>query len=293
MGIVFGLLTALCFAASAILARIGQRHRLDDDGLFMTVLVNVLTLGVVALFAIAPLWNTAGIVALMAGGVMGAVGGRATNLRAVRLIGPSRASAFITGTPVVAAVSGWIVLGEALTPVEALGGAIVIGGLLWLIKARSSITVAAREAVPPPLSHYLIAAVAPLFFGLAFVARKWGLARYDSTIIGAFIGAAAAFVVVILIDMLRGKLRERVGMNLREVPWWFVGAGIAMTLALLSQFTAFTYLPAWVVGILQSTQGIWVIGLSLLFLRGEERIDGALVGSVLLVAVGVVLISLQ
>lgn len=293
MGIFFGLLTALCFAASAILARIGQRHRPHDDGLFMTVLVNVVTLGVVALFAIAPRWNTAGIVALMAGGVMGAVGGRSSNLRAVRLIGPSRASAFLTGTPFVAAVSGWIALGEALTMVEALGGVIVILGLLWLIKARAPATVGASSAPPPPLAHYVIAAVAPMFFGLAFVARKWGLERYDSTIIGAFVGAAAAFVVVILIDAARGRTRDRIRMNLREVPWWFVGAGIAMTLALLSQFTAFTYLPAWVVGILQSTQGIWVIGLSLLFLKGEERIDGALVGSVVLVTLGVVLISLQ
>ena len=44
---------------------------------------------------------------------------------------------------------------------------------------------------------------------------------------------------------------------------------------------------------LQSTQGIWTIGLSLVFLKGDERIDRVLVGTVLLVAAGVTLISLQ
>ena len=82
-------------------------------------------------------------------------------------------------------------------------------------------------------------------------------------------------------------------MNVRSIPWFFVGAGVATSLALLSQYTAFGYLPAWVVGILQATQGIWAILLGVVFLRGDERVDSALVGSVLLVVSGVVLIALQ
>ena len=51
--------------------------------------------------------------------------------------------------------------------------------------------------------------------------------------------------------------------------------------------------PAWVVGILQATQGIWAILLGIVFLKGDERVDSALIGSVLLVVSGVVLIALQ
>jgi drug/metabolite transporter (DMT)-like permease len=82
-------------------------------------------------------------------------------------------------------------------------------------------------------------------------------------------------------------------MNVTAIPWWFVGAGVATSFALLSQFTAFGYLPAWVVGILQATQGIWAILLSVMFLKGDERVDGALIGSVVLVVSGVVLIAAQ
>lgn len=291
MGFIFGLATAMFFAAGSILVRVGQRNRTGDDGVFMTVLVNVVALGIVASSVGAPVWDTSGILALMLGGVIGTVGGRTLILRAIRLIGPSRANAFMTGTPVVAAIAGWIILGESLTVVEAFGGLIVIMGLLLLILTRSG--AGGRDAGLSPFSHYLIAALAPAFFGLAFVIRKWGLARFDSVVIGAFIGSATAFVVIVLIDLLRGHFQNRIEINLSSIPWWFVGAGIATSLALLSQYTAFGYLPAWVVGILQATQGIWTIGLSLLFLRGDEHIDRVLVGSVLLVVAGVVLIGIQ
>ncbi len=106
-------------------------------------------------------------------------------------------------------------------------------------------------------------------------------------------GAAAAYLVILMIEAARGKLAERARSNFMNVSWWFVAAGVTTSLALLSQFQAFAYLEAWVVGILQATQAIWTIALSLVFLRGDERIDVPLLGSVLLVVAGVVLISLQ
>ncbi len=293
MGYVLGLAAGGFFAAGTILVRVGQRHRKTDDGMFMTVLVNTLVLGLVASTATAPVWNAPGIAALVAGGMLGTVGGRFFNLRAVRLIGPSRANAFITGTPAVAAITGWIVLQERLTVLEGLGGMIVITGLLWLVKGRTGGSTAEMDGGATPLTHYLVAAAAPTFFGTAFVVRKWGLERYPSSVIGALLGAASAFALIVAIDMARGRTSDVARVNLRNVPWWFVGAGVATSAALLCQFTAFSYLPAWVVGILQSTQGLWTIAMSYLLLRGDERIDRNVVGSVILVVSGVALISLQ
>ncbi|MGA7272762.1 MAG: DMT family transporter [Acidimicrobiia bacterium] len=290
MGILFGLTAAFCFSLTSILVRVGQRTRPDDDGVFMSVLVNVIVLGVYARLVDWPAWDTPAMIAFFIGGVIGTVGGRTSLLRAVRLIGPSRSNAFLTGAPAVAALAGWLALNETLTPIELVGGAIVVAGLLWLIKARSSETSGAEKA---PLLHYVIAAGAPVSFGLAFVFRKWGLERFDSSVIGAFIGAASAYLVIVMIDAARGKLAGRVRSNFGSPSWWFVGAGFSTSAALLSQFNAFTYLEAWVVGILQATQGIWTIILSLMFLKGDERIDAPLVGSVGLVVTGVVLIALQ
>ena len=290
MGIVFGLTAAFCFSLTSVLVRIGQRTRPNDDGVFISVLVNVIVLGIYAALVPWPAWDTSAMISFIIGGVIGTVGGRTSLLRAVRLIGPSRSNAFLTGTPAVAALAGWLALGETLTPIEVLGGTIVALGLLWLIRARSGDAGGGAQA---PLFHYVIAAGAPISFGLAFVFRKWGLERFDSSVVGAFVGAASAYLVIVLIDAVRGVLGERARSNFRDPSWWFVGAGISTSAALLSQFTAFTYLEAWVVGILQATQGIWIIILSILFLKGDERIDRALIGSVALVIAGVVLIALQ
>ena len=256
----------------------------------MSVFVNVVLLGLAAAVVTMPAWDGPAVAAFIVAGVIGTVGGRTALLRGVRLIGPSRSNAFLTGAPAVAAVAGWIVLGETLTVLEIFGGVVVVAGLLWLIQARAN-NGAGRTRVP--LRSYLIAAGAPLSFGLAFVLRKWGLERFPSSVFGAFVGAAAAFAVIVLIEAARRNLAARNRANFRNVSWWFVAAGVTSSLALLSQFQAFTYLEAWVVGVLQGTQGIWTIALSIIFLKGDERIDIPLVGSVLLVTAGVVLISLQ
>lgn len=141
--------------------------------------------------------------------------------------------------------------------------------------------------------HYVIAAGAPLFFGMAFVFRKWGLGWFDSAVVGAWIGALSAYAVIVIIDAFRGILGRRVRENFGNVSWWFVAGGLSTTAALLTQFFAFTFLEAWAVGTLQATQGIWTIGLSLLFLKGDEKIDRPLVITVLMVAAGVILISVQ
>ena len=55
--------------------------------------------------------------------------------------------------------------------------------------------------------------LAPTFFGLAFVARKWGLERFPGSVNGAFIGATSALVAISMVDvrddMVQGFRRRR------------------------------------------------------------------------------------
>lgn len=292
MGFVLGLSAGLFFAAASIMFKVGQRNRPDDDGMWMSVFLNSALLGIVSIFLVWPAWDLLGVGSLVIGGVIGTYGGRSSNLKAIRLIGPSRANAFLTGNPVFAALFGWFLLGETLGLQEFVGGALVILGLLWIVRVRSAPGVV-DPATPPPTTGYLWAVAAPILFGTSFVFRKWGLENFPGPVLGAFIGAAAALVVVSGMQLKAGKLAKVVPTNLRSISWWFVGAGVFTTLALLSQFTAFEFLPAWVVGILQGTQGLWTLLLGWLFLRREERIDRTLVGAILLVMVGVILIGLE
>jgi drug/metabolite transporter (DMT)-like permease len=182
--------------------------------------------------------------------------------------------------------------------IDAVGGLVVIAGLLALVRARATPTsvldgVAAAADSRTVRLGFIFAAAAPVFFGLGFVVKKWGLLRYDDAVLGAVIGSIAAFAVVISIDAGAGRIGRRLRENFRQIPLWFVGAGVAMSGALLTQFAAFSYLDAWLVGVLQGTQGIWALLLGWIFIRDEERIDGWVGASVLLVAAGVTLIGLR
>lgn len=298
IGVFFGLATGALFAIGAVLARVGQRHRPQDDGLLMTILVNVLVLGLISLTATPPPWSTAGVIGLAAGGVIGSLMGRYANLRAVRLVGATRASAFMTGSPLVAALAGWLLLQEDVELLEAVGGLIVIAGLLALVRARATPTamIEGQATVVDPKTRrigFLFAAAAPIAFGLGFVVKKWGLLRYDDAVLGALFGTAAALAVVVAMDAMGGRIGQRLKENFRQIPWWFVAAGVAMSGALLTQFAALSHLDAWLVGVLQGTQGIFALLLGWLFIRKEERIDAWVVASVLLVAAGVILIGIQ
>lgn len=296
MGIMLGVLAAFSFAVASLAIRLGMRSKEPDDGVFVSIVVNVVLLGVVGWFVTKPDWSTAGVFALAGAGVVGNFGGRFSTMRAVRHVGTTRAAAFTTGTPVVAAIFGWVILDEALGLIEAIGGGLVIGGLLLPIRARS-------RAAPPrgrdlsseasTLVGYFHAALGPILFGLAFVIRKWGLQEYDSAVLGALIGSLAALLVVASIEAGTGRLIARVTDNLREASWWLVTAGVATSFALLFQFAAFGFLPAWVVGTLQGTQGLWALVLGYRFLKEEERIDHIVVVSIVIVTAGVAIISVQ
>jgi drug/metabolite transporter (DMT)-like permease len=230
---------------------------------------------------------------LAAAGIIGGIGGRHSILRAIRYVGATRASVFVIGSPLVTAAAGWVILDESLQLVEAAGGLLVLAGLAILIVTRStaSSVPGATEAEHPPLIGYLYAVAAPILIGFAVVLRKWGLESFDSVVLGAFIGAATALGFLTVSDAALGRFKTRMSENFSNINWWFVGAGVMFSLALLTQFSAFSFAAAWVVGVLQGTQAIWVLVLSYLLLQDEERIDFTVVASVAVAVIGVTLIA--
>jgi drug/metabolite transporter (DMT)-like permease len=295
MGIAVGLSAGFFFAVSAMLARVGMRTSPRDDGLYMTIAVNVLMLGTIGIFVPKPDWSTTGVASLAAAGLVGMVAGRYANLRAIRYVGATRASVFITATPVVTATAGWVALDEPLGFIDALGGLLVMASLVILVRTRSTAAAVSGHETHerPHVIGYVFALAAPVLFGLAFVLRKWGLESFDSAVLGALIGAVTALSFFTVADLTQGLFAARVSDNFSSINWWFVGAGAAISFALISQFWAFTLIPAWVVAVLQSTQALWVMGLSYVLLRSEERIDITLIASTAAVVAGVVLIAVS
>lgn len=313
-GVVLGLISAAVFGLGAVCMRVGMRDR-ADDGLYTTVLVNTLFLGIAMLVVSLPRWNRAGLLAFCLSGVLATSLGRAFSFRAVRLIGASRANAFSITAPVFSAIGGWIVLDERLQPIQVLGGIVVIAGLALLVRSSGSAESLASQpttvtAVLPGESPervlmrqllvrrfregrdaYVYAAIAAMFFGLAFVARKYGIERYPSAVAGGFFGASTALVVLSATAFVRGRLLELILRNVATPSRWFLAGGAAMSFGLIFQFSTYRYLQAWLVSLLLGTQGLWTLLWSYLFIRHEERIRRELIASVLLVVAGVAIIT--
>jgi drug/metabolite transporter (DMT)-like permease len=66
--------------------------------------------------------------------------------RGVRELGASRANAFVNLVPVFTALISWLYLGESFTALKIAGMAVVIGGVVVVQRARSSLT--ARPTLP-------------------------------------------------------------------------------------------------------------------------------------------------
>jgi drug/metabolite transporter (DMT)-like permease len=310
-----GLASAALFGLNAIFVKIGMRGRVSDNGHFMSVLVNVMFLGSLLLFVSLPPWSWTGFGVFVLAGLMTTWLARGTSFMAIRLLGPARQGAILVSAPLFAAITGWIVLDEAITLIQAVGGIVVSLGLLLLLRSRMQVeevgraphtevghvgasaivevTTTRTRRLRHTLRHdeftrgFAVAMVAAVLFGAGFVARKWGLSYFPSAVGGAFLGACTALAMIVVRSTVRGTLRRLADDNLRAIPWWFVASGIATSLALFLQFSAFDHLPAWMVSLLQGTQAVWTLLWAYLFLRPEERIGRELVLSVAVVVVGV------
>jgi drug/metabolite transporter (DMT)-like permease len=318
MGIVMGLVSGALFGLNAVLIKIGMRRSKVDNGHFMSVLVNVSLLGVAMLLVSLPQWSWAGFAGFIVAGLLTTWLGRGTSFVAIRLLGPTRQSIILLSAPLFTAIGGWFFLGEGISVLQALGGLLVSIGLLVVLRSRldgkevaaplesevadafvtsNEASTNTRQSRRSPLPDdnfsrgFLIAVLAAVFFGAGFIARKWGLSYLPSAIGGAFFGACTALSMIILGSMVRGDIRRLVEDNLRRIPWWFVAGGAATSIGLFFQFSAFEYLPAWMVGLLQATQALWTLLWARLFLRDEEQISRALLVSVALVVVGVAIMT--
>lgn len=316
MGIALALTSAACFGLQSICIRLGQRTRRDDDGHFMSVSMNTLLILAVLPFSTAAAWSWTALVAFVLAGIGTTWLGRGTALRAIRLIGPARQSAFLISAPIFTGMAGWALLDESLTVVQILGGTLVLGGLAILLRSKvvaepleadeaealslfkdGAFAQRGSIAFPATTSRartrgYWIALVSAVSFGFGYVGRKWGLEHYPNAVFGALVGALMSLALIVARESLKGRLRALIDANIRDVPLWFVAGGLLSGCGLLMGFSAFIYLPAWAVAVVKGTQGLWTLLWSYLFIRQEEHLGWGVVFSVALTFAGISVIAL-
>lgn len=331
MGILFALISAVGFALTYVLIRKGVRPEDPDNGLMITMSINVLILATasVVLWIVVPLpaVHLEAVAWFVAAGLLGPLVGRYTLFGGIRRIGSSRAAAIKNNAPVVTVVVAVAFLGEQLSLTAMFGVALVILGLMML--AHEAFTKGApgpqprrdepvtwtlesevvaegalladvpvrTESVPSRLSSSALtgigmAALAAVAFGLSQITRTVGLDLTPNAVLGAAVGALAGFASYVAVTALQGRLGRIMVASFASFRPVLWLAGVTSAIGILSFYVAVTFAPVSYVSVVAASETLLTLIFGAVFISRVEAISRRIVIPAVAVFGGTALIAM-
>lgn len=319
LGIIYSIAAAGTFALNAAAARRAVLSGSVLQGLMITVplgvplfLVLMLVSGESTLLSSFPLeaylW-------FAAAGIVHFVIGRYGNYSASAAIGTNLASPILQSEVIITLVLAMYVLGESLTPLRALGIALILIGP-GLISRRDApptpeagqtspdlISGAAKppaiplqppQFVPRYAEGYIYAVIAAIGYGLSPVLITLGLRAAGGTgaLAGGFISyvAATALVGLVITVLQVPKSTFRIsGGALR----WFLFAGFVVFMSQAFRYAALAHAPASVVTALQRLSSLFRIYFGWLINREHEVFDSSVLTATIVSMIGAIALSVS
>ncbi len=278
----FALLAAIFFGLSAIPAKRGLSHTDTQTG----ALISMLT--VVAVFLIASPWwmrsqdwFTAGFWIFVATGLFHPALSFYFTLESMDRAGATVASTLAATSPIFAALTAMILLGESMTAPIAIGTLVTMCGVMsltWI--PGTGITRIMRIAL-------VFATAAAVIRGLTNTTGKFGLDLMPNAMMAGFLSYAVASLGMLVIYRLRrGRLPldiSAAGLRTFSLSGFFIAIAIACMYSALLRNSVTLVSP--VIG----TYPVFTL-LAALALK-EEKITLQIAGGVAVVVAGVVLIN--
>ncbi|KRE40799.1 DMT family transporter [Knoellia sp. Soil729] len=223
------------------------------------------------------------------GGLMTSLLGRRAFFHSIATIGPTRASTLQTTNPVFAALGGWLLLGQSLSPVALLAGAAVLVGLLLVTREPRDRRSSRGPVVAPGTGLALLGAAA---YGLGNVARGAGMQQWPEPVVGSLVGAAVGLVGYCLIAGDRGTVLAAVRNADPQGRALWVLSGVLTIGAQTCLVAATATIPVAVAVVVSAAVPVVVLPVGLLMRSRVEQV-GVLTGlGVVFVAGGVVALVL-
>ena len=228
----YALTNAFLFALHNLFTKKALRHSNPATAVISSLLINIIFLwGVSILFlplqslTSAAIWIFVGV-GFFQPGLTRLLSYKGIDALGIAITDPIRAT-----TPLFSAVMAIIFLGEEVTPGIVLATLMIIAGIT-LLSWRSGSMKLTGSAV---YLWYPIAASA--LAGATQVVRKFGLAAVPHPFLAAAVTATSSFVVSIVTLWYVEKSRETWKMN-RQCFWWFLAAGITISLGMVCIYYA-------------------------------------------------------
>jgi len=275
---------ALCFSIAHVLIRRGLVGSNAMTGAFISLLISavVLWLSVPFFVPLAALWNPAALIFVVAGIFAPGIG-RTLSYVGIEKIGVARSVPIANSSPIFASIFAVVFLSETWVLQNVIGTLLVISGVVVLSMSKP----ATGEWRKLDVIYPLVGAVA---FGASSTLRKMGLGFLDIPLLAAAVTAGSAAVFSFILIQIQGR-HTAFKLTPRSAAWLFP-AGVINTVAMLSVFFALSHGKVVIVEPLVSSNPVFTLLLTSIFLRDLESLTRRVIVGAGLTMIGTILVVL-
>lgn len=266
---------------ATILIRQGLRQSNFYAGFWINVAVGVVGLwGAVLLIAPGDVYHVRAVPFFVVSGIIGTAGGRLLRFVSIEKVGASVSASVTNLNPFIATGLAILLLGEQITVAILMGTFVIVLGTVLLSLSGSRVGFRLRHLAYPFLSASC--------FGLVAIIRKLGLAQ-AGPLFGSAINITTALIVFTTFLLASGQ-RHTLAWNGRSTMY-FVGAGVAENVSVYLVLVALSLGEVSVVTPLAGTAPLFVLLLTIPFLKGVETLHWRIVVGTILIVLGVFLLT--
>jgi len=259
-------------------------------------------------------WNVPAFLMFAAAGGFSTYLGRWFFYESVVRFGPAKASIFQISSPLFTAMMAWLLLGERLTLIVALGMVMTIAGLMLVsckpdvFSRRSSAAAVAADGEPAPVaiklekspamqrlmqSVLVLGMGSSLAYAIGNVLRGSAVRSWNEPVLGALIGAACGLVLQLAFSAGKRGIVSRLRAASRGGVALFATIGVTTIAAQMCAIGAMRYIPLSVATLVTLCTPILVFPLSHLLFKNQDRITAITLAGSGLTLLGIAIIVMR
>lgn len=302
LGEFFAILAAFCYAFGSVAATKNAREKGGrGNAVLLSIVLTAVFSGGLWLILGSELpqidgafWIGVGIFVIA--GMLATVLGRIFFFRSIELAGAIETGLIRRLIPVFAAVLAILFLGESLTGASALAFLLVFAAVAMVVLSNRRQIVAddedARRASGERNTGRVLALMSAASYGGSYVARKFAMRWLPDPLIGAFIGAVAAFVWFAVAGLFSASHRRHLSELFRRPSGWQLVAAASISLGQTAQFVALSFTTVTAVAIIGTIEMFLAAWLAAWVLRTEDRPGPIFALASLMAMAGVIVLAL-
>ena len=286
---IYALSAGFFYAIGNVLVKIGLVKDTESNATsatFLTMLANFVFMWLAYFLTSPPALVVESLFIFCLSGVTAQCVARTLNFMGIEKLGVSVSTPISSTTPLFSAVIALVVLHEAFSVQTGVGTILVVVGIIVMSMRRGT----QEKRIGWSKWDILFPVGAALFYGAADCMRKAGLNLFNSPVAGATIGISAALVVYLPYLAFSGKIKK---ITVTRRSLWFLLSGFCSSMAWILYFNGLSLGKVTTMApIKDGSNPLLALLLTMVFLRGKEKVTPKTVVGALAVVAGVTIISL-